>query len=113
MHTYILVKGTITVPKTEKSGTPNNRIQKQIFKDYVPFTNCLRKMTNKQLDNAKDIDSAIPMYNLLEYSDIYSKPSGFYSNIAEMSQLQMLLTVIFLILMQLILLLICLKLKKK
>ena len=77
MHTYILVKGTITVPKTEKSGTPNNRIQKQIFKDYVPFTNCLRKITNKQLDNAKDIDSAIPMYNLLEYSDIIQNHLDF------------------------------------
>ena len=28
------------------------------------------------MDNAKDIDVVIPMYNLTEYSDNYSKTSG-------------------------------------
>ena len=29
-----------------------------------------------QVDNAKDIDIVIPLYNLIEYSDNYSKKSG-------------------------------------
>ena len=29
-----------------------------------------------QKDNAKDIDIVMPMYNLIEYSDKYSKTSG-------------------------------------
>lgn len=45
------------------------------FKNCAQFIKCVRKINNKQLDNAKDIDSAISMYNLLEYSNIYSKPS--------------------------------------
>ena len=29
-----------------------------------------------EIDNPKDIDVVIPMYNLIEYSDSYSKTSG-------------------------------------
>ena len=28
------------------------------------------------IDNAQDIDIVMPVYNLIEYSDNYSKPSG-------------------------------------
>ena len=31
---------------------------------------------NTQVDNAKDIDTVMPMYNLIEYGDNYSKTSG-------------------------------------
>ena len=31
---------------------------------------------NTQIDNAEDIDVVMPMYNLTEYSDNYSKASG-------------------------------------
>ena len=33
-------------------------------------------MNNTQIDNAKDIDIEMPMYNLIEYSDNYAKTSG-------------------------------------
>ena len=36
----------------------------------------MRKINNMQVDNAKDIDIVIPLYNLIEYSDNYSKKSG-------------------------------------
>ena len=29
------------------------------------------------MDNAKDLDVVMPMYDLIEYSDIYSKTSGY------------------------------------
>ena len=49
------------------------QIKKVIFKNCAPFTNCISKINNTQLDNTKDIDIVIPMYNLIEYSDNYSK----------------------------------------
>ena len=73
---YILVKGTITVNNTGTAAAPNNRNKKLIFKNYAPFTNCISKINNTQIDNAKDIDIVMPMYNLIEYSDNYSKASG-------------------------------------
>ena len=42
----------------------------------IPFTNCISEINNTQVDNAKDIDIVMPMYNLIEYSDNYSKTSG-------------------------------------
>ena len=54
----------------------NNSNKKVIFKNCAPFTDCISKINNTQVDNAKDIDIVMPMYNLLEYSDNYSKTSG-------------------------------------
>ena len=34
------------------------------------------KLTIKKIDNAKDIDVVMPMYNLIEYSDNYLKTFG-------------------------------------
>ena len=71
---YILVSGTRTVTALAV-GRGNNDIQ-VVFKNWVPFTNCISKIRNTQIDNAKDIDVEMPMYNLIEYSDDYSKKSG-------------------------------------
>ena len=67
--TYILVKGVISVNNTSGAGADaNNTIKKVIFND------CISKST--QVDNAEDIDIVMLMYNLIEYSDNYSKTSG-------------------------------------
>ena len=50
--------------------------KKIIFKNYAPFTNCISKINNTQVDNAKDIDTVMPIHNLIEYSDNYSKTFG-------------------------------------
>ena len=50
-------------------------IKKIIFKNCAPFTNCISEINNTQVDNAKDIDIVMPMYNLIEYSDNYAKTS--------------------------------------
>ena len=74
---YILVKGTISVNNTAAAGAAvNNTNKKVIFKNCAPFTNCIREINNTQIDNAKDIDIVMPMYNLIEYSDNYSKTTG-------------------------------------
>ena len=66
---YILVKGTISVNKTAADGAANNINKKVIFKKCAPFTNCISEINNTQIDNAKDIDIVMPMYNLIECSD--------------------------------------------
>ena len=75
---YILVKGTISVNNTAAQGaaTANNTNKKVIFKNCAPFTNCISEINNTQIDNAKDIDIVMPMYNLIEYSDNYAKTTG-------------------------------------
>ena len=45
------------------------------FKNCAPFTSCMTKINDTQVDNAEYIDIVIPMYNLIEYSDAYSKTS--------------------------------------
>ena len=61
---YILVKGNITVNNTAAAGAAaNNTNNKVIFKSCAPFTNCISEINNKQVDNAKDIDIVMPVYN--------------------------------------------------
>ena len=74
---YIIAKGTITVNNTAAADTDANNINKKvIFKNRAPFTNCISEINNTQVDNVKDIDIVMPMYNLIEYSDNYAKTSG-------------------------------------
>ena len=74
---YILVKGTITVNNTAAQGAAaNNTNKKVIFKNCAPFTNCISEINNTQIDNAKDMNIVMPMYNLIEYSDNYAKTTG-------------------------------------
>ena len=71
---YIFVKGNTSVNNTAAAvADPNNRNKKVIFKNGAPFTNCVSKINNTQIDNAEYIDIVMPMYNLIEYSDNYSK----------------------------------------
>ena len=70
---YILVKGTISVNNTAAGADANNTKIKVIFKNCAPFTNFISEINNTQVDNAKDIDIVMPMYNLIEYSDNYAK----------------------------------------
>ena len=74
---YILVQRTITVDDTSAAGAPANNINKKvIFKNYAPFTNCISEINNTHVDNAKDVDIVMPIYNLIEYGDNHSKTSG-------------------------------------
>ena len=36
----------------------------------------MSEINNKQVDGTKDVDTVMPMYNLIEYSDIYLRTSG-------------------------------------
>ena len=63
---YIFVKGNISVNNTGTGAAPTNRNIKVIFKNCAPFTNCISKINNTQIDNAEYIDIVMLMYNLIE-----------------------------------------------
>ena len=85
---YILVKRTITI--AGNVGPPEGRTEAQLlaarrqderdkavtFKNCAPFTKCISRINNADIDNAHDIDIVMPIYNLIEYSDNYLKTSG-------------------------------------
>ena len=74
---YILVKGNISVNNTAGAGAAaNNTDKKVLLKNYAPLTRCIRKINSTQIDNAEYIDIVMPLYNLIEYTDNYSKTSG-------------------------------------
>ena len=76
---YIIVKKTKTI-----TGAGNDDAAKRIdeqnkgvtLKNCVPFTKCINRINNTEIDTGQDIDIVMPMYNLIEYSDDYSKTSG-------------------------------------
>ena len=71
---YILVSRTTTVVEVAEDSE-NDNIE-AVFKNCAPFTDCMSETNNTQIDNAKGIDIVMIMYNLIEYSDNYSKTSG-------------------------------------
>ena len=76
---YILVKETITITGAGADNTArqaDERNEGVAFKNCAPFIKWINRINNTEIDNAKDIDIVMPMYNLIEYSDNYSKTSG-------------------------------------
>ena len=72
---YILVKGKIAVTG-EGARQADERDKGVAFKNSASFTSCKNDINNVEIDYCQDIDIIMPMYNLIEYSDNYSKTSG-------------------------------------
>ena len=71
---YIPVGGTIKITGEGDNGAAKKVDEKEkgvIIRNCVSLSNYISKI-NTQTNNAKDID---PMYNLIEYSNNYSKTS--------------------------------------
>ena len=76
---YILFSETITI-----TGAEGNVDEKQVdernkgvmFRNSALFTYCLSSKNKTQIDNAKDIDGLVPVYNLTQYNDNYLKILG-------------------------------------
>ena len=71
---YILVKRKITITGAGDdvaARQADERDKGVAFKNCAQFTNCISEINNTQIDNVKDIDIVMPMYNLIEYSDNY------------------------------------------
>ena len=47
-----------------------------ISKNCASFTDCTNEINDTYIDNARDIDVVMPMHNLTECSDNYSKTFG-------------------------------------
>ena len=76
---YILVDGTIRA-EAERSplAAPLADIDnaRLTLKNCAPFTKCNLKINDEHVDTAKKFDIAMPMYNLIEYSDNYQNSSA-------------------------------------
>ena len=75
---HVLVKGKITITGAGDDAATRQADERDkgvAFKNCAPFTNCISEINNTQIDNAKDFDIVMPMYNLIEFSDNYSKTS--------------------------------------
>ena len=73
---YVLVKGTITIaPVPPPAANTNNNDKEVLFKFCAPYTDCISEIKITQIGNAKYIDVIMPMHNLIEYSNNYSKTS--------------------------------------
>ena len=78
-YAYILVKGKITITGAgaDAAARQADEINKGVtFKNCAPFAKYICRINNTEIHNAKDIDIVMPMYNLNEYSDNYSKTTG-------------------------------------
>ena len=75
----ILEKGTTTI-----TGAGNYDVKRQAdetnkgvtFRNCAPSIKCIIRINNTDIDNAQDIDIVMPIYNLIQYSDNYSKTTG-------------------------------------
>ena len=66
---YILVKGTITITgegDNAAAGRADERDKGVTFKNCAPFTKCISRINNTDIDNSHDIDIVMPIYNLIE-----------------------------------------------
>ena len=66
--TFILVTGNVTVAANNDTDVA--------FKNWALFSTCTTKINDVFVDEANHIYIAMPMYNLIEYSDNYSDTSG-------------------------------------
>ena len=70
---YNIVNGTITVEGYDNRGIKNRLLA---FKNNTLFISSIFKINNVLIDNAKDLEVEMPMYNLIEYSKNDIKTTG-------------------------------------
>ena len=66
----------MTAPQTWLK--PNNVNKEVLFKYCATFTDCISEINNTLIDNANYTDVLMPVYNLIEYSNNYSKTSASF-----------------------------------
>ena len=62
--------------KLKKKKQPLAAATQVAFKNCAPFENCTAEINGTFVDKANFINIAMPMYNLIEYSENYSDTSG-------------------------------------
>ena len=66
---YILVDGTIRAEAADAAT-------RLVLKNCTPFTKCNLEINDEHVNTAENLDIAMPMYNLIEYSDNYQDSSA-------------------------------------
>ena len=66
---YIFIDGTIRAAAADA----NTRLA---LKNCAPFTKCNLEINDEHVDTAENLDIAMPMYNLIEYSNNYQDSSA-------------------------------------
>ena len=77
IHIYLEVKLWQLTGARNAAIRLDERNKVVIFKNCKLFTDCTSEINNTQIDNAKYIGVVMTMYNLIKYSDNYSKTSGY------------------------------------
>ena len=107
---YIHVKGAITVARVTAPAITDNAGKEVTFKKCAPFTDSISERNNTQIDNVQESHIVMPMYNLIEYSDNYSKTRSLWQHYRdELSLTDAGLLLIFMVLKRVL----CLNLNKK
>ena len=79
-YAYILVDGKIRATAGAAVGNPPVvpalNLTRLALKNCAPFTKCNLKINDEHFDTADNLDIAMPMYNLREYSDNYQDSSA-------------------------------------
>ena len=79
---HILAKVTIAITGEGDDAAARQADERKkgvIFKNCVSFTKKVSKINDTEIDNAQDIDIVMQIYNLIEYSDNYSKMNQMIS----------------------------------
>ena len=85
----MLVSGTTTIDREADDDAAkllDQRNKGVIFKNCVPFTEFISNINNTQIDDARDKDLVMPMYNLIDTVIIIKKHLEVYGNFIEMIQ---------------------------
>ena len=80
-NSYIPMKLVKTITgepvTTESTAIEADKKNKElIFKICAPFTDCISEINSTLVDNIKDLDVVMLMYNLIKYNSNYSKSFG-------------------------------------
>ena len=78
----IFLKGRIKITGARDNAAARHADERNkgvIFKNCESYIKCIIDINNTQVDDTKDLDVAMPMYNLIEYNDNYSKTCGSLS----------------------------------
>ena len=73
-----LASGAITITGAgadDASKRLHERNKGLILKTCAPFTDCISEINNIEIDYVKHVDVIMPIYNLIKYSNNYSKTS--------------------------------------
>ena len=63
MHISLLKEKQAGDNKAAKQADERDKVV--AFKNFAPFTNCVSKINNTEIDNAENIDIVMPIYNLI------------------------------------------------